>query len=38
VKHVQLRLPLKSPFVTSYGVLKEKALDLYLLYDEAGNQ
>lgn len=38
VRHEQLRLPLKSPFVTSYGVLKEKAFDLYLLSDEQGNQ
>lgn len=38
VEQYQLRLPLVTPFQTSYGVLNEKALDLLILEDELGNQ
>ncbi|KAF1301530.1 o-succinylbenzoate synthase [Candidatus Enterococcus willemsii] len=38
IQHIQLNMPLKSSFVTSYGVLKEKAFDLYFVCDERGNQ
>ncbi|MGX6962929.1 o-succinylbenzoate synthase [Vagococcus xieshaowenii] len=34
----QLALPLKSPFKTSYGEIKEKAFDLVVLTDELGTQ
>ncbi|MGX7031553.1 o-succinylbenzoate synthase [Vagococcus zengguangii] len=34
----QLALPLKAPFKTSYGELKEKAFDLIVLTDELGTQ
>ena len=34
----QLRLPLKTPFKTSYGVITEKAFDLVILIDESGTQ
>ncbi|MGK0550892.1 o-succinylbenzoate synthase [Enterococcus faecalis] len=38
VEVYQVRLPLKSPFITSYGRLDEKAFDLFILTDELGNQ
>ena len=38
IDHYQMCLPLKSPFVTSYGRLEEKLFDVYLLTDELGNQ
>jgi O-succinylbenzoate synthase len=37
IDHYQMKLPLKSPFKTSYGELKEKAFDLFVLHDEKGN-
>lgn len=33
-----VRLPLRAPFVTSYGRLTEKAFDLLVITDELGNQ
>ncbi|MDF0479369.1 o-succinylbenzoate synthase [Vagococcus sp. PNs007] len=33
-----LRLPLKSPFKTSYGELTEKACDILVITDDQGNQ
>ncbi|MGH2096207.1 o-succinylbenzoate synthase, partial [Enterococcus faecalis] len=38
IETYQLRLPLKTPFVTSYGRLEEKACDLFVITDEQGNQ
>ena len=38
IDHYQVCLPLKSPFVTSYGKLEEKVFDLYIVTDEQGNQ
>lgn len=37
IDHYQMKLPLKTPFKTSYGELTEKAFDLLVLYDEKGN-
>ncbi|MBP2097746.1 o-succinylbenzoate synthase [Enterococcus rivorum] len=34
----RVRLPLRTPFETSYGLLTEKAFDLLILTDELGNQ
>lgn len=34
----RVRLPLRSPFKTSYGYLTEKAFDLLVITDELGNQ
>lgn len=38
IETYQVRLPLKTPFVTSYGRLEEKAFDLFVITDEQGNQ
>lgn len=38
IETYRIRLPLKSPFETSYGRLTEKAFDLLLVTDELGNQ
>ncbi|WEG72837.1 o-succinylbenzoate synthase [Vagococcus intermedius] len=37
VELFQIRLPLKSPFKTSYGVLTEKAFDIICLTSESGH-
>ena len=34
IERIACRLPLKQPFVTSYGQLTEKAFDLYLVTTE----
>ncbi|MGM0097255.1 O-succinylbenzoate synthase [Enterococcus sp. DIV1083b] len=36
IERIACRLPLKHPFVTSYGQLTEKAFDLYLVTAEEG--
>ena len=36
IERIACRLPLKQPFVTSYGQLTEKAFDLYLVTAEEG--
>ena len=38
IEQLQLKLPLTSPFETSYGILTEKAFDLLIIEDELGNQ
>ncbi|WP_430602736.1 O-succinylbenzoate synthase [Enterococcus sp. DIV0724b] len=38
IDRYRVRLPLKSPFETSYGRLTEKAFDILLVTDELGNQ
>lgn len=38
IETYRVRLPLRTPFETSYGYLTEKAFDLILVSDEFGNQ
>ncbi|OQO71466.1 o-succinylbenzoate synthase [Enterococcus villorum] len=38
ISQLQFKLPLVTPFKTSYGTLTEKAFDLLILEDELGNQ
>lgn len=38
ISRLQFKLPLITPFKTSYGVLTEKTFDLLLIEDEWGNQ
>lgn len=38
IESYQVRLPLVSPFQTSYGMLNEKACDILVITDEVGNQ
>lgn len=38
IETYHIRLPLRTPFETSYGYLTEKAFDLIIVSDEFGNQ